>query len=191
MGPLSIIVAFVIAAATALSLTWVSVVSGETGSTVKVGAWRVGPRHGTSGADPYARATFARLGTLPLSLADGLTLAARHDSSGKALDGRCTIRIAGRLPPARFWTLTLVDREGALIENPALRYGFTSAELTWPADGSMEIVAAPRARAGNWLPTGGNTEVTLILRLYDTPSTFGARARNAPPLPAIRQEGCP
>lgn len=191
MGPLSILVAFVIAAVTALSLTYATVTGGNGGATVQIGPWVTGPRHGTTAADPYARATYARLGTLPLGIADGLAFIAREDSAGRPLDGRCTIRIKGRMPPARFWTIGLLDADAALIENPARRQGFTSGETVWAMDGSIDIIAGPRARAGNWLPTGGKPRLMVVLRLYDTPVGFASRASSAPQLPAIQQGGCP
>ena len=55
------------------------------------------------------------------------------------------------------------------------------------ADGSFEIVVAPRARAGNWLPTGGVDRYVLVLRLYDTPVGVATRAAREAPMPAIAQ----
>ena len=99
-------------------------------------------------------------GELPLELADGLAFVATADDAGRALDGRCDIRIQGRLPPARLWTLTVYDGRGRLIDNAAERYAYTSAEVVWNADRAVEIVLAPRARGGNWLPTGGRDRVS-------------------------------
>ncbi|NJL08138.1 MAG: DUF1214 domain-containing protein [Methylacidiphilales bacterium] len=191
MGPFSTLVSFLVAAATALGLTWFAVAGNTDFATVRIGAWTAALKHGTTEADPYARATYAKFGTLPISLADGLVFIARRDSAGKPLDGRCTIRISGRVPQSRFWTLTVTDDKGALIDNPAGRYAFTSTELVWESDGHIEIVAAPRARAGNWLPTGPATGVLFMLRLYDTQIGFASRTSDAPLLPAIRQSDCP
>ena len=191
VGPFSTLVSFLVAAVTALVLTWFAVSGLSDFDTVRIGAWTAAPRHGTAEANPYARATDAKLGTLPISLADGLVFIARRDSAGKPLDGRCTIRITGRVPQSRVWTLTVTDDKGALIDNPAGRYGFTSTELVWESDGSVDIVAAPRARAGNWLPTGSATSVLFVLRLYDTQTGFASRTSDAPLLPAIRQSDCP
>ncbi|CUU42813.1 hypothetical protein BVIRIDIS_18280 [Blastochloris viridis] len=172
-------------------LTWFAVDGRVDFATIRIGAWTAAPSHGTADADPYARATFAKFGTLPLSLADGLVFIARRDSAKKPLDGRCTIRIAGRVPQSRFWTMTVTDDSGALIDNPAGRFAFVSSELVWNSDGRVEIVAAPRARAGNWLPTGGASSVVLVLRLYDTQTGFASRTSDAPLLPVIRQDDCP
>ena len=115
---------------------------------------------------------------------------ARRDLAKQPLDGRCTIRIAGRVPQSRFWTLTVTNTNGALIDNPAGRSTFVSTELLWNSDGTVEIVAAPRARSGNWLPTGDVGSIVLVLRLYDTQTGFASRTSDAPLLPTIRQEDC-
>ena len=59
------------------------------------------------------------------------------------------------------------------------------------ADGSFEIAVAPRARAGNWLPTGGIESYVLVLRLYDTPVGVATRAAREAPMPAIHREVVP
>ena len=60
-------------------------------------------------------------------------------------------------------------------------------------NGSFEISVGPRARPGNWLPTGGIERYVLVLRLYDTPiGVATARPRRADPddhaegMPVIR-----
>ena len=69
--------------------------------------------------------------------------------------GAASSTLSGITPAARFWTVTLYDLDGRLVPNAVDRYGFTSQEIARHADGSFEIVIAPRARPGNWLPTGG------------------------------------
>ena len=190
VGPFSTLVTFLIAAATATALTWFGASNDFGIATTRLGAWTAAPRNGSAGINPYARASYARLGTLPIVTADGLEFVARRDSKGKTLDGRCTIRIAGSIPQSRFWTLTVVGDDGTLISNPAGRTTFTSTELVWNSDGTVEIVAAPRARAGNWLPTAPG-RVALVLRLYDTQIGVASRTSDAPVMPAIAQEKCP
>ena len=99
--------------------------------------------------------------------------------------------LSGVTPPARFWTLTLYDPDGRLVANSANRYGFTSQEITRFADGSFQIAVAPRARPGNWLPSGGVDRYLLVLRLYDTPVGAATRIGREAPMPAISQRACP
>jgi hypothetical protein len=188
---LFLLVAFLVAAATGLGLTWLASASGNGFGAVRIGAWSAWPKSGTLDADPYARAAFARSGELPLGLADGLAFFAVTDDDENRLDGRCDIRIAGRLSSARFWTLTVYDTRGRLIDNAAGRYCFTSSEVVWSSDGRVEVMLGPRARSGNWLPTGGRENIVVILRLYDTPLGVGSRSSDAGEMPAIAQERCP
>jgi hypothetical protein len=97
------------------------------------------------------------------------------------------VRISGTTPQARFWTLTLYDPQGRLIGNAIDRQGFTSQEIVRNADGSFDIIAAPRTRAGNWLPTNGVDNYLLVLRLYDSPVGVATRAAREAPMPAVVQ----
>ena len=81
--------------------------------------------------------------------------------------------------------------EGRLVTNSASRYGFTSQEITRFSDGSFQIMVAPRARPGNWLPSGGADRYVLVLRLYDTPVGAATRIGREAPMPSIARRACP
>ncbi len=185
--------AFTLASAAALGLgaTYFAVTHSRGMDAVRSGAWQGWPRSGTPQADPYARAAFSRSGELPLELADGLLFLAAQDSAGAPLDGRCDIRIAGSLPQARIWTITLTDEDGHLIPNEAERHGFTSNELVYRPDGDIDVVFAPRAQPGNWVPSGGRGRVKVALRLYDAPFSFSSATGESSQLPRIVTERCP
>jgi hypothetical protein len=70
------------------------------------------------------------------------------------------------------------------------RHGFTSQEIIRKADGQFDITIAPRARPGNWLPTGGVEKYQLVLRLYDTPVGMATRSGREAPMPTISRRGC-
>jgi len=59
------------------------------------------------------------------------------------------------------------------------------------ADGTFTITIGPRARPGNWLPTGGIDRYVLTLRLYDTPVGLATRSGPDTPMPTVRQKACP
>ena len=86
--------------------------------------------------------------------------------------------------------MTLYDPEGRLVANSVQRQGFTSQEIVRRPDGSFEITAGPRARPGNWLPTGGVERYVLVLRLYDTPIGVATRTGRDAPMPSITQRVC-
>jgi len=183
--------AFVVAAGLGLGATWLALSKGLEFGSVTIGAWTAWPKNGTTDIDPYARAVLAQTGRLPVGSGDGVSFVARGDDQGRAFDGRCDVVVSGTSPPARFWTLTLYDPDGRLVANSVNRYGFTSQEIVRHADGSFDIVVAPRARAGNWLPTGGTDRYVLVMRFYDTPVGVASRTGREAPMPAITAGACP
>ena len=182
--------ALLVAAATGLGTTWFALTRGTAFGAVTIGAWTAWPRTGTASIDPYARAAMARTGAVPIGAGDGVAFFATADDAHRVFDGRCETLVTGTTPAARFWTLTLYDPEGRLVPNAANRYGFTSQEIVRRADGSFEVVIAPRARPGNWLPTGGTERYMLVLRLYDTPVGAATRAGKEAPMPSISERAC-
>jgi len=189
---LGVLVTFIVAAAIGLGSTWFALTRGAAFGAINIGAWTARPKMGTADIDPYARAAIARTGALPVGLGDGVAFVARTDDRGRPLDGRCDVTIAGVTPQARYFTLTLYDTDGKLIANSLRRQGFTSQELVRNQDGSFDVTVAPRARPGNWLPTGGVERYMLVLRFYDTPVGIATRAGREAPMPAIKSAGaCP
>jgi hypothetical protein len=185
-----IVFALTVAAAVGLGATWIALTRGTAYGGVTIGAWTAWPKNGTSGIDPYARAMVARTGDLPVGSGDGVAFYAQTDDAGQILDGRCDVVLSGITPQARFWTLTLYDLEGRLVANSMERQGFTSQEIIRRADGSFDITVGPRARPGNWLPTGGVEKYLLALRLYDTPVGMATRTGHDAPMPSVTKRAC-
>ncbi len=183
--------ALAVAALIGLGTTWLALNEGVAYGGVIVGAWTAWPKNGTPGVDPYARASVARTGELPVGSGDGVTFYARTDDSARPLDGRCDVSLSGTTPAARFWTLTLYDPAGKLVANSVGRQGFTSQEIIRNADGTFSITVGPRARPGNWLPTSGVDRYVLALRLYDTPVGLATRSGRDTPMPSVEQRACP
>lgn len=186
-----LLLAFAVAAVIGLGTTLLALSHGMAFGAYSVGAWTAWPRSGTADIDPYARAVIARSGELPIGSGDGIAFFARTDDAGYLLDGRCDVTVSGLTPQARYWTITLYDERGQLVGNSLNRYSFTSQELVRKADGSFEIAVAPRARAGNWLPTGGAERYVLVIRLYDSPVSLASRTGRETIMPAIQRKACP
>jgi hypothetical protein len=187
---LGLLFALAVAAIVGLGATWLALTRGVAFGAVPIGPWTAWPRSGTRDIDPYARATIARTGELPIGSGDGVAFVARRDDYGRPLDGRCDAVVSGTTPQARFWTLTLYDPLGRLIGNAIERQGFTSQEIVRHGDGSFDIIVAPRSRPGNWLPSNGVERYVLVIRLYDTPVGVATRAAREAPMPSIAQ-ACP
>ena len=181
---------FALAAACGLGATWLAVTEGVAFGGVRAGSWTAWPKNGTVAIDPYARAAMARSGALPLGSGDGVAFLARQDDAGNPLDGRCDVTLTGTTPAARFWTLTVSTPEGRLLPNPMNRHGITSQEAIRREDGSVVIVLAPNARAGNWVPTGGVDRYMLTLRLYETSVGVATRTGRETTMPRISLGTC-
>jgi hypothetical protein len=181
---------FCLATVVGLGATWVTATRGTDLGTLTIGAWTARPRNGSPDIDPYSRAVIARSGELPIGTGDGIAFLATADDHKRPLDGRCDVVVSGVTPAARFWTLTLYDRKGQLVANSLQRYGFTSEEIVRNSDGSFAVNVASRARAGNWLPTGGIERYVLMLRLYDTPVGVATRTQRDAPMPSVATGGC-
>lgn len=187
----STLFALIIASAVGLGLTYFALTRGAAFGALTIGSWTAWPKTGTADADPYARASIARTGQLPVALGDGVSFTAKSDDNGRPLDGRCDVVLYGVTPAARFWTLSLYNNDGELIANSIDRYGFSSQEIVRRADGSFEIAVSPRANPGNWLPTAGVDRYTLVLRLYDTAVGVATKAGREVPMPTIETRSCP
>jgi hypothetical protein len=179
-----------LAAAIGLGATWLTISRGVAFGALTIGSWTAWPKNGSPEIDPYARAGIARSGELPIGLGDGVAFYARGDDAGDDFDGRCTFALTGLTPAARYFTITLYDPAGRLVANTLDRHGFTSEELLRDIDGRFSISVAPRARPGNWLPTGGIERYVLVLRLYDTPIGVRNRTSKEGPMPAIARKDC-
>lgn len=173
-----------------LLLTFVAIERGAGIGMVEAGPWTYRPSIGTTEIDPYARAMLARSGELPLGIAEGLSFSARGDSSGAAFDPGCDYVVAGNIPRARYWTLSLQSADGDFVADAAGRYGFTSAEILRSGDGGFEIIVARQARPGNWLPIGDTARFVLVLRLYDTELEARSAPLDAAAMPRITKLRC-
>jgi hypothetical protein len=173
-----------------LAATYVVLQKGTGFGQIRVGPWIIAPKNGSSDIDPYARAQLARTGEIVLAHAEGLSFLAHTDSSGHRLEPGCDYVVSGSVPDSRAWSLTLVTRSGALVDNPAKRYGFTSPEILRAADGTFEITIARSAHSGNWLPAMTSQPFDLMLRLYDTLLDFGTSKLDDKALPRITKGAC-
>lgn len=179
-----------LAAAIGLGATWLTLTHGVAFGSMTIGAWTAWPKTGSVNIDPYARATISRTGALPIGVGDGVAFFARTDDAGNVLDGRCTFTVSGMTPAARYWTVTLYDAQGRLVANTIDRHGFTSAEIVRDVGGDFAITVAPRARPGNWLPSGGVEQFVLVWRLYDTPIGVASLTTKEGPMPAVARRSC-
>ncbi|MGE0501472.1 MAG: DUF1214 domain-containing protein [Rhizobiaceae bacterium] len=169
---------------------WYALEAQEGIGAVTIGGWTAFPAIGTPDADPYSKARVAREGLLALGHAEGLVFIAHADSRGDAMDRRCSYKVEGQTPPARFWTLYAGDLSQRVIPveghpAPAIQ----SQEVLRQPDNSFSIGFGPRAAPGNWVRVGGSGPFTLVLTLYDSPLASNPGFADVP-LPQILRTGC-
>ncbi len=173
-----------------LSVTFAALENGFGFGAVKAGPWTAWPKNGAGDIDPYARASLARSGEIPLGSSEGVAFVARSDSAGNPFNVDCDYVVSGQTPQARYWTLTVMTPTGRLIAGPADRNGFTSSEILRSSDGGFVIALSHNARSGNWLPLGSGKTFILALRLYETEFSAATEAFDAATLPTVVRGAC-
>lgn len=154
----------------------------------QVNGWSMaldGGRYGTNYLNRAAWTYFA-IGT---NLAeDAVYPNATKDSDGNALSGesKYVLRFPkDEMPPAQnFWSLTMYDKDGYLVENPIKRYSVGDrSKFKYDADGALTIhiqrESPGRNKESNWLPTPAGA-FKVYLRLY-TPKQEVLDGNWAPP----------
>lgn len=129
---------------------------------------------GDYGTDYVTRAVVARNALAANLPEDAIYPVTDIDSHGERLhsDHNYVLHFpAGQIPPVNaFWSLTMYDAEGYLVDNSADRYAVRGETLTKNADGSLDIYIQsenPGAdKESNWLPAPSAGDFNVMLRAY-------------------------
>jgi hypothetical protein len=159
--------------------------------SIAAGGWLLpAPNIGDYGTDYDFRATIATVGLGANTPDEAIYPIALTDSTGALLNGAndYTLTFApGEEPPTKyFWSLTMYDANGYLVDNPIDRYslGPSHPPLVTRPDGSIVVAIQhdePAADDVNWLPapSGG---FRLNLRLYGPRKAALTGAWTPPPV---------
>ena len=128
---------------------------------------------GRYGKNYTIRTAVAMIGLGALAPEEAVYPNAIVDSDNEVLTGKSQYKIhfpAGELPPVdAFWSLTMYDENGFLIESSINRYAIGDRDnLKFNTDGSLDIFIQhdkPEKNSSNWLPTPEG-EFAVTLRLY-------------------------
>ncbi len=139
------------------------------------GGWYAPPANtGAFGTDYRTRAVIATVGLGANTPTEATYPAGVTDGDGVLYSGVNAYRLTftkAQLPPARFfWSLTMYDADGYLVDNPDHRYslGPSHPPLVTRPDGSVVVEIShtrPGATDVNWLPAP-SSGFRLNLRLY-------------------------
>ena len=166
-----------------------------TGGGLGVGAIRNGPwttslGYGTKATDPLTRAMVARSGLLALPAKETVYWMARSDAAGEPLDGHCRYSLSGKPLDARWWSVTVYDDRGYLVDNPARVWSVNGANVPLDDKGEWRVTISPE-KPGDaaWLPGIKGQPFQLTLRMYNPGAAFRADPAKAA-LPRLVKEGC-
>ena len=162
---------------------------GVAAGQIRNGAWSTGGSFGTKDASAMVRAQVALSGLLALPKKEAMYFTARNDSSGKALDGRCTYEVRGGKLDGLWWSVTLYKGEGWLVKNQADKWSIPGHEAQVMADGSWSFTVSPKPQPTAWLPTGNVPQFDMTLRLYHPADGVIAHPEKAK-LPTITRKEC-
>lgn len=159
---------------------------------VRAGPWAGSSLTGSPQADAHTRARVAAEGLLALGRSETMYYVARQDDRGRPLRSRCSYRVEGPAPAARWWSLTAYGADHYLFDAPQGRYSLNAQGLTLDAAGRFALATGGQASPGlPWLPTPGDQALVLTLRLYNPDASLQADPAALVP-PAIQPIGdCP
>lgn len=188
--PFLVAVALTIAFGVGILITKSAISRSSGFSALVLGAWQAFPKAQTSEADPYARNHRAKASGLLLGSAEGLVFYADNDDAGEALRAGCTYRVSGKVPQARFWTLSITDAANRPL---AARAGLPSAlnaqSVLYGNDGTLTVSVSQNPQPGNWLAVPTVGQYRLAFTLFDTP-VAGSSGLIDQSMPVIVREVC-
>lgn len=184
-----LIIFFSAASAIGVTSAWFAVQSGTPFNTVRDGPWVSWRYAADLDTEPYSRARFGSLATLLMTGDRIVRYEARTDSDGRRLHSSCVYEIASPPLAATWWSIGVFDARGALVSNPAERYGFSRATVARDGRGQFKLALARDAQPGNWLPTGAAGRMVIILEATE-PETDETGQAEPFRLPPIRRVTC-
>lgn len=173
-----------LAIAAGLGSAWYRVkhVPASAQTSIQAGVWKSSTLTGSTDADDLTRARVALTGLLALDRSETLYFVAHTDSQLRPLRSRCTYKVSGMAPAARWWSITAYADDHFLFDTANRQFSFSS-------DGAFQFSTGPHASAGmDWLPTPGDRGLELILRLYQPDAALQAAPASLRP-PVIEQIG--
>ncbi len=148
---------------------------------VKVGDWYQMPVSQSEHSSLWRRAWIAYHGPLALKETDALYLARRRDDHGDLLRENCKYIISGSSLPAKWWAITVYDREGFLpVSSTAPSRHSEELPTEWKIELSRESLALG-------ISTKSAGDFSLMLRLYGPQINF-LQAEKL--LPEIKRVSC-
>jgi hypothetical protein len=151
------------------------------------GPWQTNLTYGSEEAGPYIRAATAAHGLLALKQSETIYYSAYTDDNGRPLSSEFDYQIEGKMPDARWWSITVYGSDDFLIANQVNRYSCNANNVTCDPGGKFTVYISKTQKPGLWVPLGDQKKFFMTLRLYNP----GQTVRNSPgtvELPHIARE---
>lgn len=159
--------------------------------SIRNGEWYTGLTYGSEQAGMYTRAAVAIMALFALDRSEVIYYTADTDDAGQLMQSSCDYRIEGSSldPYASWWSITVYGGDNFLIPNEQDCYSYTNKNIEHDADGNFTIFLSSTPRTGNWLPTGNQNKIILMLRMYN-PAPSVCENLDTIELPDITKEEC-
>ncbi|MBB6424775.1 DUF1214 domain-containing protein [Sphingopyxis sp. JAI128] len=184
------VIAMVSGLVVGLGGAWAFTSGGLADGAIRNGPWTTSLGYGTKATGPLTRAIVARSGLLALPATETVYWMAKTDASGAPLDGDCRYSLSGKPLDARWWSVTVYDDEGYLIDNPAGIWSVNGANVALDTQGEWRVTISPdKPKDAAWLPGIKGQPFQLTLRMYNPGDAFRAAPAKAA-LPRLVKEAC-
>lgn len=176
--------------AVGLGGAWALTNGGLGDGAIRNGPWTTSLGYGTKATGPLTRAMVARSGLLALPAKETIYWMAKSDAAGAPLDGNCRYSLSGTPLDARWWSVTLYDDKGYLVDNPGRIWSVNGANVALDGTGQWRVTISPdKPVEGAWLSGIKGQPFQLTLRMYNPGQAFRADPAKAV-LPRLVKEGC-
>jgi hypothetical protein len=151
--------------------------------------WTTTLKYGAFSNDILLRAASAKDAFAANVAKEAVYWTATEDGADRTLNGQHNYRLhfpPGGLPPNdAFWSLTMLNSQRYMVDNPINRYSVGDRSALVPgADGSIDLYiqnTAPAGHESNWLPAPTGNFV-LVLRAYQPGATVLSGEYHVPPV---------
>jgi hypothetical protein len=180
----------------AVAFTYLSVPIYKNIVFVKNDIWSSVPSLGDPKRSIYTRAYVATYGLFALSKPESVYFSADHAINEESLDGlSCYILSGNDIQSAsvspRWWSLTVYDDDGYLVESSEKRYSYNSENIIYNSTGNFEVYLAdrPAGNIQNWIKTPTDGLFSVVLRVYQPGEEFFSNLKRVD-LPIIEKVDC-
>ena len=162
---------------------------------IKNDIWRVLPSPGDVNRDVYTRAFVSQYGTLALAKPEAAYFSAFIDIEENLLNGSCSYKLIGEDIEAKWWAITLYDKDGFLTQNNEKLYSFNSENIDFNFEGGFEIYFTndnsfiAELSNKNWLRSPEEENFSLAMRIYLPGEEFFSNLKRIN-LPIIEKVRC-